>query len=72
MTGEALPACYACRFDAGVWARVGIAVAKGGRMSASGLGPWDGNPVIVLDDEQAAALLKESVTDRARSLRIID
>lgn len=57
--------------DKGVWERIGIAVAQGGRMSADGRGPWDGNPVTVLDDEAAETLLKESVTDAARTFGII-
>jgi hypothetical protein len=51
--------------DADVWARVGCAVAEGGRMSNDGRGPWDGAPVSVLDDAAAMALLQESVTGAA-------
>lgn len=57
--------------DKGVWERIGTAVAHGGRMSNDGRGPWDGNPVTVLDDEVAEALLKESVAEAARTLGII-
>lgn len=57
--------------DPDVWARIGRAVAEGGRMSADGRGPWDGNPVTVLDDEAASTLLGESVTRVAQALKII-
>lgn len=57
--------------DEGVWERIGIAVARGGCMSNDGRGPWDGKPVTVLDDDAAEALLKESVTEAARTLGII-
>lgn len=57
--------------DKGVWERIGIAISRGGRMSNDGRGAWDGNPVTVLDDKAAEALLKESVTDAARKLGII-
>ncbi len=51
--------------DPDVWARVGRAVAQGGRMSDDARGTWDGSPVTVLDDAAALALMQESVTDAA-------
>jgi hypothetical protein len=51
--------------DADVWARVGRAVAQGGRMSDDARGAWNGSPVTVLDDAAALALLQESVTGAA-------
>lgn len=57
--------------DQGVWERVGFAVGRGPRMDADGRGPWDGKPVEVLDESAALALLKERVTDAARSLGIV-
>lgn len=51
--------------DADVWARVGRAVAAGGRMSNDGRGPYDGAPVSVLDDEAAMTIMQESVTGAA-------
>lgn len=58
--------------DADVWARVGRAVAEGGRMSNDGRGAWDGSPVTVLDDAAAMSLLQESVTGAARRLGLIE
>lgn len=59
--------------DKRVWERIGIAVARGGRMSNDGRGPWDGKPVTVLDEAAALALLREeSVGDIARALGLID
>jgi hypothetical protein len=46
-----------------VWMRIGRAVGAGGRMSDDGRGPWDGNPVTVLSDEEALELLKERIAD---------
>lgn len=58
--------------DKGVWERIGLAVARGGRMSNDGRGPWDGNPVSVLDDAGAQALLAERVVDIARTLGLVE
>lgn len=58
--------------DPGVWERIGLAVAAGGRMSNDGRGPWDGNPVTVLDEAAAEALLAERVVDIARRLGLIE
>lgn len=46
-----------------IWARIGRAVGGGGRMSDDGRGPWDGNPVTVLSDDDAREVLKERVAD---------
>lgn len=46
-----------------IWERIGRAVGGSGRMSDDGRGPWDGNPVTVLSDEEALELLKERVAD---------
>ena len=56
------------RVDPEVWARIGKAVADGGRMSDDGRGPWDGNPVTVLSDEEALEVLKERVADAAAGM----
>lgn len=56
---------------AGVWERIGLAVARGGRMSNDGRGPWDRNPVTVLDDVAAQSLLAERVVDIARTIGLI-
>lgn len=59
--------------DKGVWERIGLAVARGGRMSNDGRGPWDGNPVTVLDAAAALKLLREErVGEIARKLGLID
>jgi len=54
--------------DPKVWERVGRAVGEGGRMSDDGRGPWDGNPVTVLSDEEALRVLEERVSDAASGL----
>lgn len=48
-----------------VWTRIGRVVAIGGRMSDDSRGPWDGNPVTVLSDEEAHEVLKERVAEAA-------
>jgi hypothetical protein len=59
--------------DKGVWERIGLAVARGGRMSNDGRGPWDGNPVTVLDAAAALKLLREErVGEIARTLGLIE
>lgn len=52
--------------DAEVWARIGRAVGQHPRMSSDGRGPDDGSPVTVLDDDGAAALMKESISNAAK------
>lgn len=54
--------------DPKVWERIGRAVGQGGRMSDDGRGPWDGNPVTVLSDEEALQVLEERVSDAAAGL----
>ena len=49
-------------------ARIGRAVAKHPRMSSDGRGPYDGSPVTVLDEAEAAALMKERVAEAAKVL----
>ncbi len=55
--------------DPAVWARVCKAVTNTGRMDTDGRGPWDGQPVKVLTDEEATELIKtERVAEIARGL----
>jgi hypothetical protein len=55
--------------DPKVWARVCKAVGNKGRMDTDGRGPWDGEPVTVLEIDDALALLKsERVSDAAKGL----
>lgn len=56
------------RVDKDVWARIGRAVASRPRMSDDGRGPSDGRPVVVLEEDQAVALMRERVAEAARSL----
>lgn len=58
--------------DPDVWARVGRAVAQGGRMSDDARAAWDGSPVTVLDDAAAMSLMQESVTGAALSLGLVE
>jgi hypothetical protein len=53
-----------------VWDWIGRAVAGSGRMSSDARGPWDGQPVNVLEDEAALALLQESVAVAAAAIGI--
>ncbi len=59
--------------DDDVWKRIGIAVARGARMSNDGRGPWDGKPVSVFDEAAALKLLHdERVGDIARKMGLIE
>lgn len=53
-----------------VWARIGHAVSSRPRMSSDGRGASDGSPVVVLDEAEAQALMKERVADVARALNL--
>jgi len=53
-----------------VWARIGRAVAAHPRMSQDGRGPSDGSPVVVLNDDEARALMTERVSEAARGLEL--
>ena len=48
--------------DPDVWARLGRAIAAHPRMSNDGRCPWDGTPVVVLDEDTALTLMKEPVS----------
>lgn len=54
--------------DPDVWARIGRAVGRHPRMSSDGRGPQDGSPVTVLNEAEALALMKERVSEAAKSL----
>ncbi len=56
--------------DKDVWARIGRAVSSRPRMSDDGRGPADGSPVVVLEEDQAIALMRERVTEAARALEL--